>query len=627
MEMKTSSIHLLVIWSKALQHQKAIEKDILESFECLKKIQVQRDRSLYKANYRCFYAYSLKDNTPKEVDSILKQKINGCGNGPFWVYIIKDDDPKPQKSEVTAEIINANAYNFKMKWRNIVGGSRIHCSDNEYETNRNLSVLFGLSLSEIKENINILNFSYHKQNCLGVNGFSSLASLFFLLNNNIKYCVLRNFENIFSQPTSSYHNDIDLLVEHKNFIIYLTGASPVYPDYYRVLHTITIAHKKNFFDFRYLGDNYYDYKWEKNILNHRIFQENTFFIPNQQNHFFCLLYHALIQKKAIAPDYITRLNSYSNQTINQDLDLPSTAKSLEILDKFISQNDYSYTKPTDASVYFNHQNIKQTQSYQQFGIPLKNSYALDDKGNIYYTSIFTKDGIFIKKASQEILENEFRFLEQLKESSSFPKIIRYSSNKLEITSVPGITLQTFIGTHQKFSLNQQKKFLIGIINILESLYSNRIIHRDFTPSNILIDTENDECNVHLIDFGWAIQYEEEASAIEPIGLGEIYRHPKYFSDAYAFAQILKIHFSSYPYLYNSAKIFEKIALTQHPDINDLEEVHQFVSKKISPVTLVQFHSIDFLKKTQSIIITMWRKAIYPLHFRQWITNLHNAIKQ
>ena len=627
MEMKTSSIHLLVIWSKALQHQKAIEKDILESFECLKKIQVQWDRSLYKANYRCFYAYSLKDNTPKEVDSILKQKINGCGNGPFWVYIIKDDDPKPQKSEVTAEIINANAYNFKMKWRNIVGGSRIHCSDNEYETNRNLSVLFGLSLSEIKENINILNFSYHKQNCLGVNGFSSLASLFFLLNNNIKYCVLRNFENIFSQPTSSYHNDIDLLVEHKNFIIYLTGASPVYPDYYRVLHTITIAHKKNFFDFRYLGDNYYDYKWEKNILNHRIFQENTFFIPNQQNHFFCLLYHALIQKKAIAPDYITRLNSYSNQTINQDLDLPSTAKSLEILDKFISQNDYSYTKPTDASVYFNHQNIKQTQSYQQFGIPLKNSYALDDKGNIYYTSIFTKDGIFIKKASQEILENEFRFLEQLKESSSFPKIIRYSSNKLEITSVPGITLQTFIGTHQKFSLNQQKKFLIGIINILESLYSNRIIHRDFTPSNILIDTENDECNVHLIDFGWAIQYEEEASAIEPIGLGEIYRHPKYFSDAYAFAQILKIHFSSYPYLYNSAKIFEKIALTQHPDINDLEEVHQFVSKKISPVTLVQFHSIDFLKKTQSIIITMWRKAIYPLHFRQWITNLHNAIKQ
>ena len=234
MEMKTSSIHLLVIWSKAHQHQKAIEKDILESFECLKKIQVQWDRSLYKANYRCFYAYSLKDNTPKEVDSILKQKINGCGNGPFWVYIIKDNNPKPQKSEVTAEIINANAYNFKMKWRNIVGGSRIHCSDNEYETNRNLSVLFRHSLSEIKGNINILNFSYLKQNCLGVNGFSSLASLFFLLNNNIKYCVLRNFENIFSQPTSSYHNDIDLLVEHKNFIIYLTGASPVYPDYYRV---------------------------------------------------------------------------------------------------------------------------------------------------------------------------------------------------------------------------------------------------------------------------------------------------------------------------------------------------------------------------------------------------------
>ena len=621
--MKTSSIHLLVIWSKAHQHQKAIEKDILESFECLKKIQVQWDRSLYKANYRCFYAYSLKDNTPKEVDSILRQKINGCGNGPFWVYIIKDNNPKPQKSEVTAEIINANAYNFKMKWRNIVGGSRIHCSDNEYETNRNLSVLFGHSLSEIKENINILNFSYHKQNCLGVNGFSSLASLFFLLNNNIKYCILRNFENIFSQPSSSYHNDIDLLVEHKNFIIYLTGARPVYPDYYRVLHTITIAHKKTFFDFRYLGDNYYDYKWEKNILNHRIFQENTFFIPNQQNHFFCLLYHALIQKKAIAPDYITRLNSYSHQTINQDLDLPSTAKSLEILDKFISHNDYSYTKPTDASVYFNHQNIKQTQSYQQFGIPLKNSYALDDKGNIYYTSIFTKDGIFIKKASQEILENEFRFLEQLKESSYFPKIIRYSSNKLEITSVPGITLQTFIGTHQKFSLNQQKKFLIGIINILESLYSNRIIHRDFTPSNILIDTENDECNVHLIDFGWAIQYDEESSAITPIGLGSSYRHNGYYSDAYAFAQILKTHFSEYTYLKSITKYFETLALNHYPTPENLKNIRVSVLRKISPYIIAKNYLHYHLKTFNKTIIEIWLKIIYPLHFRQWLANIKN----
>lgn len=626
MEVKPSSIHLLVIWSKALKHQETIEKDILESFECLKKIHVQWDKSLYKANYRCFYAYSIKDYSPKEADSILKQKIADCGNGSFAVYIIKDNNPKPQKSEISSEIINANTFHFKMKWRNIVGGSRIHCSDNEYETNRNLSVLFGHSLSEIKEDINILNFTYHKQNCLGVNGFSSLTSLFFLLNNNIKYCVLRNFENIFFQPTSSYHNDIDLLVEHKNFIIYLTGATPVFPDYYRVLHTITIAHQKTYFDFRYLGDNYYDYKWEKKILNHRIFQENTFFIPNPQNHFFCLLYHALIQKKAIAPDYVTRLISYSHQIINQDLGLPSTAKSLEILDKFILQNDYSYTKPADASVYLNLQNITQTQSYQQFGAPLKNSYALDDKGNIYYTSIFTKDGSFIKKASQEILENELRFLEQLSKENSFPKLIRHSSNKLEIALVPGITLQTFIETHQKLSLSQQKKFLLGMIDILKSLYSNRIIHRDFTPSNILIDTENDECNVHLIDFGWAIQYGEEASAIEPIGLGEIYRHPKYFSDAYAFAQILKIHFSSYPYLYNSAKIFEKIALTQHPDRNDLEEVHQFVSKKISPVTLVQFHSIDFLKKTQSILITMWRKAIYPLHFRQWVSNAFQHLK-
>ena len=623
MEMTTSSIHLLIIWSKAQRHQVDIEKDINNHFECLKKFSVQWSRKLYKPNFRCFYAFSLKENTPKEVDTILKQKELDCGNGPFTVYIIKDNNPVFQKHENNSSLVNENAFSFKMRWRDVAGGSRIHCSDNEYETNRNLSVLFGISLSDFKKNPDIINISQYNQNCIGVNGYETLDSFFFILNNNIKYCVLRNFDDIYSQSESDLHKDIDLLVEHKNFIIYLTGAKPVRAEAYRVLHTISIAQKEVYFDFRYLGDNYYDYLWEKDILESRVQRKKHIWVPNEENHFYSLLYHALIQKKAIASDYIERLNSLSIQIINKDLGLPSTTKGMAILDNFISKKNYSYTKPIDSSVFFNYQNIKQTKCYHIFGIPFKSSYVQDSNGTLFWTSIFKKENVFIKNASKIILDNEAQFLEQLKQYEQFPKIVSRSEQSLTITSIPGITLQSLVDSKKHLSLQHQKSLLLGIIDILEILYSERIIHRDFTLGNILIDTTGTKYKVSLIDFGWATHFDKESTAITPIGLGENYKKQEYFSDAFAFAQILKIRFPKYPYLINSTKFFEKIALIPHPTSKDLNEIRQFISKRNS------FFSIAIISLRENLIgckffsTNLWRKIIYPLHFRLWISKIKN----
>ena len=179
-------------------------------------------------------------------------------------------------------------------------------------------------------------------------------------------------------------------------------------------------------------------------------------------------------------------------------------------------------------------------------------------------------------------------------------------------------LYTFL---KHLSLQHQKSFLLAIIDILEILYSERIIHRDFTPSNILIDIANNNCEVGLIDFGWAIQYGEEKSAITPNGLGEIDRHPTFFSDAYAFAQILKTHFSTSSYLTSFAHYFEEIASKQQPAPSDLTKIRKIASKNISILKIAHIQIRNGIHSFEKHCGKAWRKAIYPLHFRQWIRKI------
>ena len=68
-------------------------------------------------------------------------------------------------------------------------------------------------------------------------------------------------------------------------------------------------------DFRYLGDNYYEKKWEKDILESKILYKKTFFVPNETDYFFSLIYHVLIHKDKITEEYKNRLNQLSKNLI------------------------------------------------------------------------------------------------------------------------------------------------------------------------------------------------------------------------------------------------------------------------------------------------------------------------
>ena len=151
---------------------------------------------------------------------------------------------------------------------------------------------------------------------IGVNGWESFEQLFYVLNSTLDYVILRNFENF--PDTVKDHDDIDFLVRDLDKAIYITNASKVFHQIDRVHYKIKVANKDIFVDFRFLGDDYYDYNWQNNILINKVLTNNNFYRPTDENYFYSLIYHVLIHKTFIAPDYYNKLTNIYKKLPNFD---------------------------------------------------------------------------------------------------------------------------------------------------------------------------------------------------------------------------------------------------------------------------------------------------------------------
>jgi len=190
---------------------------------------------------------------------------------------------------------------------------------------------------------------------MGFEGWDSLEDLLFILDQSIDYVILRNFECIPEAYHLELHGDIDLLTNNYTDMVYITNAKKVFNKPYRVHHHVTIASEQIPFDFRFVGDNYYDKQWQEDILRRKVRAEGGFWRPSEQDYFYSLLYHAAIHKKQIAQDYQERLSQMA-----ADLGLPLNEVSFrnpqtvqKVLTDFLRKHHYALTEPEDLSVHVN----------------------------------------------------------------------------------------------------------------------------------------------------------------------------------------------------------------------------------------------------------------------------------
>lgn len=129
----------------------------------------------------------------------------------------------------------------------------------------------------------------------------------------------------------------------------------------------------------------------------------------------------------------------------------------------------------------------------------------DQQGNEYAVKKLT----FFSSSSGEMAIAKRKFHDEVKilqklNHPQIPKFVDYQEENQELYLVQqyidGETLRAKLDGQKKFSIEEADYFLREILNILDYIHKQWIIHRDIKPDNIMIDNDG---KLFLIDFGAA----------------------------------------------------------------------------------------------------------------------------
>jgi len=346
-----SELHAFILWEYARNKSKEIIDDLETRFEICQIYEISWPKTKFAKNLKRFYGVTLANPIQKE---------SQCGNGPFLLIIIRDNNPKhgKRKTSLGSQIVNTNVYDLKMQYRRMLkSGFIIHSSIHEKESNHDFTLLLGKTLAQLKEELKnpwdgkIINL---KTEMIGET-WNSPQEVFFVMNSIINYVILRNFENFPEELISHEHKDIDLLTDDQWQIPYVLNMEKINSNSIGFSPFVKISEKKIKLDIRYVNDGYYDEKWSKDILDRKILS-NGVFVPSDEDYFFSLLYHMIIHKKKLRNDYCERLYKIAPQYIKEKYsqnDFNNYIILKKILEEFMKINGYQYVNSIRYSLKHN----------------------------------------------------------------------------------------------------------------------------------------------------------------------------------------------------------------------------------------------------------------------------------
>lgn len=345
-----SDTFIFIIWKNAYDYKKQIIEDIKLNFNIQNIVKVKWSDKNWVRNLERFYGANLPD---------VIAKAEECGKEEFTVIIVSDEKAyyDYRNTSKGSKYVNVNTFDKKAEYRKLTGGGhKIHATNTNEETNHDLTLLFGLNANDFsKKYDSSLNEIIFEEELFGNNGWSNIDQVFYVLNNCCNYLILRNFEELPNDLFVEGHNDIDILCESEKDTSLTLNAQKVHELEYRSQYKLVIDNYEIFIDLRYLGDNYYYDLLEKHMLDNKVYNKNGFYTLNDDYYFYTLMYHGLVQKPSISPEYVSRLISMDKEKINENT---IESEMCLILKKWLDNNNYLLTKPNDQSVYFNLSNAR-----------------------------------------------------------------------------------------------------------------------------------------------------------------------------------------------------------------------------------------------------------------------------
>ena len=188
--------------------------------------------------------------------------------------------------------------------------------------------------------------------------FHDIKSFVHALNqSDVPYLVLRNYENMLSPEIyMDGHGDIDLLCADSRALAQFIGAMS-YTNKVKeicgdgVHYYVMIANKPVSLDLRSVGDGYYCTRWQKEMLERRVFKDG-FYVMDEFDYLYSLIHHAILQKRSFSDEYKSRLADMCKRLQIHLMD--DTLQSfMRLLEAYMVEKGYTYTYPTDTFVPLN----------------------------------------------------------------------------------------------------------------------------------------------------------------------------------------------------------------------------------------------------------------------------------
>jgi|GEM_PF-3178893 len=379
-------IHLFILWDKARVVQDRILDDIALHFTILKTYEITWTPSLVVSNFTRFCGTRLGNS--------LQYKIDDCGIGEFLVVVVRDNNPiyENKKTFHGPADVNIKMFEAKQRYRDWTGGGiRVHATDNIIETNHDLTLLIGKNANDFEATCKDSKVEKLHRDLEGANGWESIQQLFYVLNNTVRYAVMRGYGELSSGEFIN-HGDTDIMTDdYENMNILLNA-----PVYHNIRHKALISIKEqkyllDIWDCSNTGRNYFDPVWVQEMLRTSI-NWNGLQVLNPQNDFYCLLYHCLINKGYIADDYMKKLMRYKREfgIIEEDWN--------KILVAFLRKMKYEIIRPTDTENPFRLSNLDIAE------------YALRNSGVCVFSNVnlkvYEKENILIINSISDFTEVE-----------------------------------------------------------------------------------------------------------------------------------------------------------------------------------------------------------------------------
>lgn len=338
------NIRIVILWPKTQEFWDETIAALENNLTILQQYEIQWTPERVQSNYSRFFERSL---TSAEIESQY-------GRGSFRLCVV--ELPNGQTFGDVTEYFQKKGF----------GCEGVYISLSEEKANRDITLLLGKNISDwccehkdAPESLICLT-----KDLEGAAGWENLQRLFYVMNNTMNYCVLRNTEDITTDFSPEIHGDIDIVVESAAQANFIMQAVKVHKESYRAYHKVHTMVADIPFDIRYVGDGYYSKKWEHDMIESSGIVEQDglqFKRMSSEQEYYSLLYHVYLQKQNIAEDYPLKLASYAKRAgVDYVKDCFVCMKQLE---HFMIENEYQYVLPIDIAVGKNWKNIKLLRNY------------------------------------------------------------------------------------------------------------------------------------------------------------------------------------------------------------------------------------------------------------------------